>query len=464
MPPNADHEELKVQEALQLMKENPEMTAAEAARQTRAPYERLRRRRRGVPASSSRGGQNKKLGEPETRALREHLLMCHALGKSASIDIVIASANSVLRCIGSDKTVSRRWTKRWIISQKDFLKTLRSKPLSFERRASHIKEDIETHFSEFDRCRRKWGIQDDDIYNFDETGCQIGIGTEGIVIVPVNTEAVFIDDPDNRELVTSTECISATEYHVPPMVIFKGAYHLRKYVDNDMSGDTFFGRSESGFTNDKLTLAWLKYFHMFTEKRTKGRYRMLIFDGYGLHVTQDFIDYCWEHCIRLFQLPAHSTHLLQPLDVGVFQSFKYNFKKALREEVFLGATEMTKIDFFSFFQRFSDKTFTTKTCISAFQKTGFIPFKPSVVLDKMKAMGGIQEETTARARSKELLFSSDSESVFATPPPPDWIQFNTPITNTQRRRGSEYVRARATIGLLTPTAIHVMDKVEKGSN
>ena len=112
MPPNADHEELKVQEALQLMKENPEMTAAEAARQTRAPYERLRRRRRGVPASSSRGGQNKKLGEPETRALREHLLMCHALGKSASINIVIASANSVLRCIGSDKTVFRRWTKR----------------------------------------------------------------------------------------------------------------------------------------------------------------------------------------------------------------------------------------------------------------------------------------------------------------------------------------------------------------
>jgi hypothetical protein len=42
MPPNVDHEELKVQEALKLMKENPRMKAAEAARQTRASYECLR--------------------------------------------------------------------------------------------------------------------------------------------------------------------------------------------------------------------------------------------------------------------------------------------------------------------------------------------------------------------------------------------------------------------------------------
>ena len=108
MPPNVDHEELKVKEALKLIKANPRIKAAEAACQTRASYERLRRQQRGVPPSSSRGGHNKKLGEPETWALREHLLMYHALDKSASIDNVIASTNSVLRCVGSDEPVSRR--------------------------------------------------------------------------------------------------------------------------------------------------------------------------------------------------------------------------------------------------------------------------------------------------------------------------------------------------------------------
>jgi hypothetical protein len=145
------------------------MKATETAYQTRASYKRLRRRRRGVQPSSTCGGQNKKLGEPETQALQKHLLMCHALSKSASINTVVASANSVLRCVDSDETVFRRWAKRWIMSQKDFFKIFRSKPLSFERRASYIKENIEKHFSKFNRCRRKWGIQNNNIYNFDET-------------------------------------------------------------------------------------------------------------------------------------------------------------------------------------------------------------------------------------------------------------------------------------------------------
>jgi hypothetical protein len=102
------------------------------------------------------------------------------------------------------------------------------------------------------------------------------------------------------------------------MLIFKGAYHLRKYFKNNLSGDTFFRRSESGFTNNKLTLSWLQHFNRYTEKRTIGRYRMLIFDGYRSYVTQDFIKYCWQHQIRPFQLPLHSTHLLQPLDVSIF--------------------------------------------------------------------------------------------------------------------------------------------------
>jgi hypothetical protein len=40
----------------------------------------------------------------------------------------------------------------------------------------------------------------------------------------------------------------------------------------------------------------------------------------------------------------------------------------------------------------------------------------------------------------------------------------TPITNTQRKRGSEYVKERMIAGPITPTAIRVMEKVQKGSD
>jgi hypothetical protein len=112
MPPTDEFEENKVQNALALLRENPGMKATVAARQTRALYYRVIRRLNGTPRSLSRGGHNKKLDLPFTKALKEYLLMCHTLGKRAGIDNVISSANSILRCNSSIATVSRKWAKR----------------------------------------------------------------------------------------------------------------------------------------------------------------------------------------------------------------------------------------------------------------------------------------------------------------------------------------------------------------
>ena len=139
---------------------------------------------------------------------------------------------------------------------------------------------------------------------------------------------------------------------------------------------------------------------------------MLIFDGYGSHVTQDFIKYCQEHRIRPFQLLPHSTHLLQPLDVGVFQKFKHEFKELIREKVFLRAREINKADFFALFNKFSAKTFKPKLCKSAFQKTGLIPFDPSIILSKIKEYGSIQEVQREETSSSD----KNSEPAFATLP------------------------------------------------
>ena len=36
---------------------------------------------------------------------------------------------------------------------------------------------------------------------------------------------------------------------------------------------------------------------------------MLIFDGYRSHLTQEFLDFCWQHHIQPFQLPANYAPL-----------------------------------------------------------------------------------------------------------------------------------------------------------
>jgi len=296
-----------------------------------------------------------------------------------------------------------------------------------------------------------------------------------VVIVPIDCKAVYAADPDNKELVTSVETINYGGRKVPVIIIFKGAYHLRKHFQNDIDGDTLFARSPTGFLNDKLELKYLEHFNRFTKDHTKGVYHMLIFDGHGSHLSQPFIDYCWEHRIQPFQLPPHITHLLQPLDVGVFQALKHSFKKEIRKEIFNGATKISKVNFFAFFQTFHNKVFKNRQiATSVFRKTGLIPLNPTVVLTKMKEYHKILKESrlqtpTPPPRQSSLLLPSSSPA-FTTPPPqtPNWNEYSTPLTLRTRKRGFDYVKERNIAAMegvtpITPSVIRVADKVENAS-
>ena len=49
---------------------------------------------------------------------------------------------------------------------------------------------------------------------------------------------------------------------------------------------------------------------------------LLIQDGHCSHVSIEGIELATAHSIHLLCLLPHTTHILQPLDVGVFKSFK----------------------------------------------------------------------------------------------------------------------------------------------
>jgi len=62
-------------------------------------------------------------------------------------------------------------------------------------------------------------------------------------------------------------------------------------------------------------------------------WRMLILDGHYSYVTIEFMDYCGTNQIALYCLPPHSTHILQPLDVGLFSPLQHYYSKAVDDSV-----------------------------------------------------------------------------------------------------------------------------------
>jgi hypothetical protein len=58
-------------------------------------------------------------------------------------------------------------------------------------------------------------------------------------------------------------------------------------------------------------LTWLEQvFDRYTKAKARRRYRLLILDGHGSHVTKDFIDYCDSYKILLLIFPPYATHTL----------------------------------------------------------------------------------------------------------------------------------------------------------
>ena len=110
-----------------------------------------------------------------------------------------------------------------------------------------------------------------------------------------------------------------------------------------------------------------------------------------------------------FGLPAHTTHLLQPLDVVVFQPLKHWHSEAVNEAMQTGDENFTKLEFLAAFNSFRTKAFKKSTILSAWKATGLLPRDNSIVLNKIRA--------------------PVSESRFTTPPPPEFVPLaQTPKT------------------------------------
>src|SRR5258708_32250175 len=135
--------------------------------------------------------------------------------------------------------------------------------------------------------------------------------------------------PGNREWVTVIQGIRANGWVMPPFIIFAGKHLLLSWFSDDIPKDWILNVSDNGWTTNELALKWLHHFHLHTEKRRKGGYQLLIIDGHESHNSLEFQDFCKEKNIITLCMPAHASHLLQPLDVGWFGPVKSAYGKQI---------------------------------------------------------------------------------------------------------------------------------------
>jgi hypothetical protein len=99
-----------------------------------------------------------------------------------------------------------------------------------------------------------------------------------------------------------------------------------------------------------------------------------ICDGFGTHELLEVMEYCYENNIILCHIPPHTSHKLQPCDVGVFGPLKAAYHEQAERLYRGGANTVGKQHFISLYSRAREQVLTSRNIKSGWLKTGLYPF------------------------------------------------------------------------------------------
>jgi hypothetical protein len=318
-----------------------------AARLYEIPHTTLADRARGVVSRVDKRPSGHKLTQLEEDSLCQWILSMDTRGAAPRPATVGEMANILLAARGSQPplTVGKNWPSKFV-ERRDELRTRYSVRYDYQRALNEDPNTLRAWFTTVQRVIDENGIQPEDIYNFDETGFAMGLISSQKVV----TRAEFYGrrrllQPGNREWVTAIEAICADGYSLPPCIIFKGKVAIEDWFKN-LPKDWRFEVSNNGWTTDEISLRWLqKLFIPSTNSRVRGRFRLLILDGHGSHLTPQFDRICAENDIIPLCMPSHTSHLLQPLDVGCFAVVKRAYSRFVSDLTRTGYNYIDKYDF-----------------------------------------------------------------------------------------------------------------------
>ena len=326
---------------------------------------------------------NKALNPVQEQVLFEYIQCLDKIGMSPMPCMLRSSTNFILceeNCI-----VGSNWIT-WFLKWNPTLYKQKQQPLAAEWKNSHNIYNLCEHFEWFQDACEKHDIQCSDCYNMDETGFHIGCGISHTVITMKINKKLVLTDAFNCNYVISIKCISAAGFALSAFLIVAGAWILKKWaLHNELPDQTILAASEFGYSNDNLSLEWIKHFDRHTKHSQTGAWCMLVMNGHRNHMMKEFLDFITAKNICLFIFSSHSTHLMQPLDVKVFQPYKHYHAASVDQAMWCGQSEFNKLDFFSIFSIIHAQAMTFCTILNAWKKTGLWLYNSGMILDKIKA-------------------------------------------------------------------------------
>jgi len=144
-------------------------------------------------------------------------------------------------------------------------------------------------------------------------------------------------------------------------------------------------------------------------------------DNHASHVTIEAITFCRENGIVILGFPPHTSHRLQPLDVGFYGPLKTAYSQACDDilvsnpGICISITHVPQLFSTAYF-----KVATIQTAVNAFRATGIEPFDSNIFRDEdfqpslITDIQSVDSTAPACGRRPELLFENTGSAITHT--------------------------------------------------
>ncbi|RPA71579.1 CENP-B protein, partial [Ascobolus immersus RN42] len=251
---------------------------------------------------------------------------------------------------------------------------------------------INNFFDQMEEIIALYKIKPWNFYNMDEKPFIIGFGGRYIICHKRGLLRATQTTAGGHESVTVLEAGSASGVFLPPLILLSGAKgtigRFRHIADNDtlLPGARVNFTPNGYITRENFSFYIEEHFHPLSLKmmRDPDEHRLIVLDGHDSHLTFRTMQFCYDHKIHVMCFPSHSTHLLQPMDVGVFSPLANFYKQQVLQWSRTSMRQKMRVcDFFPLLHQAREKACTEKNLCSAFAATGLVPLDRERVLRKL---------------------------------------------------------------------------------
>jgi hypothetical protein len=123
--------------------------------------------------------------------------------------------------------------------------------------------------------------------------------------------------------ITIIETIIANRKTIPPIIIIQSRQHMESWYLDKLKKGVRVVLSEFRYTNKEISLILLNHIILHTGASLNKPWKVLLIDQHSSYIDADFTIKATASNIHLYAFFSHLTHVLQPLNVSVFQPYKH---------------------------------------------------------------------------------------------------------------------------------------------